>query len=104
MIRVYHTPVTDPSSTDTASTAAATTTDTVICWTCLGITVSTGKEYLLCIQYNSQMELNTMYYQDIRNVYVFIQQYPVQKYSKPCSVDLLGFTKESLVQSEALPL
>ena len=42
MIRVYHTPVTDPSSTDTASTTTA-TTDTVTCWTCLGITVSTGK-------------------------------------------------------------
>ena len=99
MIRVYHTPVTDSSSTDTTSTAAA--TDTVICWTCLGIT---GKLYLLYIQYNSQMELNTMYYYDIRNVYVFIQQYLVQKYSKPCSVDLLGFTKESLVQSQTLPL
>ena len=42
MIRVYHTPVTDPSSTDTTSTTTA-ATDTIICWTCLGITVSTGK-------------------------------------------------------------
>ena len=103
MIRVYHTPVTDPSSTDTASTTTA-ATDTVICWTCLGITVSTGKQYLLCIQYNSQMELNAMYYHDICNVYVFIQAYPVQKYSKPCSVELLGFTKQSLVQSQTLAL
>ena len=66
MIRVYHTPVTDPSSTDTTSTAAAATTDTVICWTCLGITVSTGKySYCVYIQYNSQMELNAVYYHDI---------------------------------------
>ena len=58
MIRVYHTPVTDPSSTDTASTTNA-TTDTIICWTCLGITVSTGKLYLLCIRtYNIIVKWN----------------------------------------------
>ena len=64
MIRVYHTPVTGPSSTDATSTTTA-TSDTVICWTCLGITVSTGKQYLLCIRtynmYNSQIELNAVY-------------------------------------------
>ena len=44
MIRVYHTPVTNPSSTDTSSTTATTAViDTVICWTCLGLTVSTGR-------------------------------------------------------------
>ena len=44
MIRVYHTPVTNPSSTDTASTAV---TESVICWTCLGLTVSTAGKYMI---------------------------------------------------------
>ena len=49
MIKVYHSPVTDPSSTDTTSTTASTAaaTDTVICWTCLGLTVKTGKKHIL---------------------------------------------------------
>ena len=48
MIRVYHTPVTNPSSTDTASTTASTAvTESVICWTCLGLTVSTAGKYMI---------------------------------------------------------
>ena len=42
MIRVYHTAVTNPSSTDTTSTTASTATEYVICWTCLGLTVNTA--------------------------------------------------------------
>ena len=50
MVRVYHTPVTNRSSTDTASTTASTAvTESVICWTCLGLTVSTvGKYMIIC--------------------------------------------------------
>ena len=47
MIKVYHTPVTDPSSTDTTSTTASTAIDTVICWTCLGLTIKTSKKHIL---------------------------------------------------------
>ena len=55
MIRVYHTPVTNPSSTDTASTTASTAvttastavTESVICWTCLALTVSTAGKYMI---------------------------------------------------------
>ena len=47
MIRVYHTGVTNPSSTDTTSTTASTATDSVICWTCLGLTVNIAGEYMI---------------------------------------------------------
>ena len=50
MIRVYHTPVTNPSSTDTSSSTTTTAvTDSVICWTCLGLTVSTGKYMIIYV-------------------------------------------------------
>ena len=50
MIKVYHTPVTYSSSTDTTSTTASTAANnTVICWTCLGLTVKTGKKHILAL-------------------------------------------------------
>lgn len=49
MIRVYHTGVTNPSSTDTTSTTASTATDSVICWTCFGLTVNIAGEYIMTI-------------------------------------------------------
>ena len=44
MIRVYHTGVTNPSSTDITSTTASTATDSVIC---LGLTVNIAGEYMI---------------------------------------------------------
>lgn len=69
MIKVYHTPVTDPSSTDSTSTTASTAaTNTVICWTCLGLMVKTGKEYILAIR-TYTINIHTVYMQ-----YVYIYQ------------------------------
>ena len=60
MIRVYHTPVTNPSSTDTASTTASTAvTESVICWTCLGLTVSTTGKYMITC-YTGKMHGNAI--------------------------------------------
>ena len=81
MIRVYHTAVTNPSSTDTTSTTASTATEYVICWTCLGLTVNTAGEYMItrCIgiyvrwEYYYQLCIALSHYNDTGQAYIYIQ-------------------------------
>ena len=77
MIKVYHiyTGVTNPSSTDTTSTTASTATDSVICWTCLGLTVNTAGEYTItcCIGIQDGNIIIRLYY--LRMHYCVIQSF-----------------------------